>query len=363
MRNCVNKNGKIYSSNGIFDKDTLYSTQGEQVYQSSLRCDLSVQMRGSLNCKSYLLNTDEELVMKLQTIPRFQIGASTEEDGAPKMKTENVLSFICGVDSKVEAVKATKAMNQVTENLRNLINSNKDCLPTHPKSGEVLPLSDIRILKEKVSSHNQKVRQTLEGKLLEAKLTKGTAEWSINYGEGMARNRIQVARYSMRIKLTIRHNLFEEFSEANFKEAPETCDYYISKNKRYSEPRTYVIDLPITSVKQYQQCRKVLSKFIESFEHEQENIFKQNDSEVIYLTTSEERTDEQIANDTQIARKFELNLEVATDEDSEEDLIAQSILNSLLDSSSNEEIDTKKPSNKRSRKYSNDGGNPGSKQQ
>lgn len=352
MRNCVNKNGKIYPSNGIFDKDTLYSTQGDQVYQSGLRVDLSVQMRGSLNCKSYLLNTEEELEMKLKKIPRFQIGASTvEEDNIPQMKTENVLSFVCGVNTKAEAVKTTKAFDSIMNKLRSMIDENEDALVKHPQSGKTLSLGQIRELKNKVSSHNQKVRQGLEGRLKEMGLTKGTAEYSMNYGEGMARNRLQVARYSMRISLVIRHNIYEEFSIGNFEERPETCDYHISKNRRYSEPRRYTVDVPIVSIKQYQQCREILSKFVESFE-DLEKDFKQNESEVIYLVTSEDRTDEQVKNDAIIADKFETNLELATDEDTEEDVIGHAILASLLDSTDNEE--GKKVSNRRSRKYRSD---------
>jgi len=210
MRKCVNTNGKTYKSNGKFEgKNSLYSTQGDQVYQSSLRVDVTTQLRGALACGKYLLETDEELEVAIRQIPKFQIGAvHVLDENTPKAATQNLIAFIDGVDTRIDAVTHTKRLKEVSEIIRKRINENAECLPKHPTTGLPMNTTQLKAAKEKVSSHNQKVKQGLEGTLIGAGLEKGTAEWSMKYGEGMGINRIQVSMFSVRIRMTIRHNLF-----------------------------------------------------------------------------------------------------------------------------------------------------------
>jgi len=329
-RRCVNLNGKIYPSNGIFDgKQNLYSTQGEQVYQSSIKCDVTVQLCGSLNCKGYLVATEEDFDARLQSVPKFQIGATlNDKEDEPKLRMKNMLSFSVPVDSQIEAIQCAKKFSSISNKFREAVNKDDKCLIKHPNTGSILSLDQITDLKRKVSSYNQKVRQGAEGQLIQAGLRKGNADYSMEYGKIMGANRLQLSKYSLRIVIRIRHNIYREFSVPNFTDSVENVAYHVAKSKYYSEDREHPINIPVTSYEQYQALMGKLNDLINDTKALEE-LVRVNDSEVIFLGTSEERTKEQIEMDAQLSESMSNIVMENNDEDDETDNAIYDILNSV----------------------------------
>ena len=330
-RKCVNKNGRIYPSNGIVPGKThLYSTQGEQVYQSSIKCDVTVQLRGSLNCKKHLMATEESFDARLQSVPKFQIGAMSEiDENEPRLRTKNVLSFVVPVNSQVEAIQSAKKFGSISDMYREAVNKDEKCLVKHPEHGYPLTLPLVKELKQRVSSFNQKVRQTAEGNLLQAGLHKGDANYSIEYGKIMGANRLQLSKYSLRIVISIRHNIYKEFSTENFTDPVEKVAYHVAKAKRYSEVRQFPIDIPVTSFEQYQALMDKLNEVLSDPQTIAE-LVSVNDSEIIWLCSSEERTDEQIDMDAQLSETLANVVDSQSDDsskDGEDDSVYDMLMN------------------------------------
>lgn len=302
-KKCVNLDGIVYNSNNAVEgKGTLYSTQGEQVYQSSLKVNVSLQICGALNCKDLIFEPEKDLEEAMIRVPQYEIGASTEEEEIPKSGTVNLLSICVPVTNKLDARVAARVIGEQNDKLRKRFDDNADeCLLKHPKTRQTLTTSLIRDLKQKVSSYNQEIKKSVIGKLQEAGLVQGTAEWIQHYGANMGRNRKQIAAYSVRVIVSVNHNIYNEFSIANLEDRPETYDYKVSRRKRYSIDRRYVVDVPVQSLDQLNALKEQIDAWTENY-----YIDVQNDlcRDVVRLGELDERSAEQIANDEALAASF-----------------------------------------------------------
>lgn len=303
MRKCVNLDGKVYKSNGSVEgKDYLYSTQGEQIYQSSLKANVQLQVCGALNCKDVIFEPDDKLELTMMRVPQFEIGASVDSEETPKTGTQNIRSFCVPTSNKIDARIKAKRLSNLTEALRLMLNDQAElCLLKHPKTGEVLDMGKIRDLKQKVSSYNQEIKKSVIGQLQEAGLTQGTAEWIQHYGANMGRNRKQIAAYSVRVIVNINHNIYNEYSIANLTDKPESYDYKISKRKRYSIERRFIVDVPIQTLEQLYAIRGV----VDNWNANLGDIIKELiDTDIVDLGTLSDRSKEQIDMDNSLAESF-----------------------------------------------------------
>lgn len=303
MRKCVNLDGKVYKSNGSVEgKEHLYSTQGEQIFQSSLKVNVSLQICGALNCKDLIFEPEDKLAETMIRVPQFEIGASVDDGDTPKTGTQNIRSFCVPTVNKLDARVKAKRIGDLNDVLRTTLNENAEkCLLKHPKTGKVLDMGHIRDLKQKVSSYNQEIKKSVIGQLQEAGLTQGTAEWIQHYGANMGRNRKQIAAYSVRVIVNVNHNIYNEFSIANLEDKPESYDYKVSKRKRYSIERRYIVDVPVQTLEQLHAIRDVIDQWNESLV----DLVKSHlDADIVDLGTLSDRSEAQVKMDNSLAESF-----------------------------------------------------------
>jgi len=145
----------------------------------------------------------------------------------------------------------------------------------------------------------------------------------------MGANRLQLSKYSLRIVISIRHNIYKEFSTENFTDPVEKVAYHVAKSKCYSDVRQFPIDVPVTSFEQYQALMDKL-KDVLSDPHTIAELVSVNDSEIIWLGSSEERTDEQANMDAQLSETLANVVDSQSndnDKDDEDDSVYDMLMN------------------------------------